>query len=416
MIHARRPPAGRPAAADRTRSRRPRVVPRGRGAFPRRRSPRASRRRRPKPRSPRCCASASSVLPIGAQSSLTGGATPRGDVRAQHVAPQSRSSRPATTGSASQAGVTLVDLDAALRADGQALSARADLHRRVRRRHRRHQRRGRGDVQVRDDARLGARADGRARQRRRARRRARTDARASRRLLRDRPVGPHRARAGAALPDAGRAEGLGRLLRGAGHGSDRSVHRIRGHARRDHRGHAARRCRRGRRMCLAFVPFGDRAAALAFVTRLRDAARETWRTRRSARAGRLGHRAHGRALPGAAARGRRRSGQRRRRSPTTRRSRCSSRWSCRRPRRRRARSTRSAAPASRTRPDTPLVRFCRALDEAGVLDRRRDRGARRRRARAAAARAARGRAGRRQRARRPREAASTRASRRPRPT
>jgi D-lactate dehydrogenase (cytochrome) len=32
-------------------------------------------------------------------------------------------------------------------------------------------------------------------------------------------------------------------------------------------------------MCLAFVPFGDRASALAFVTRLREAARETWRTR-----------------------------------------------------------------------------------------------------------------------------------------
>ena len=31
-------------------------------------------------------------------------------------------------------------------------------------------------------------------------------------------------------------------------------------------------------MCLAFVPFDDRDAALAFVTRLRDAARETWRT------------------------------------------------------------------------------------------------------------------------------------------
>jgi D-lactate dehydrogenase (cytochrome) len=32
-------------------------------------------------------------------------------------------------------------------------------------------------------------------------------------------------------------------------------------------------------MCLAFVPFAERAAALAFVGRLRDAARETWRTR-----------------------------------------------------------------------------------------------------------------------------------------
>ena len=30
-------------------------------------------------------------------------------------------------------------------------------------------------------------------------------------------------------------------------------------------------------MCLAFVPFADRAAALVFVRRLRDAARETWR-------------------------------------------------------------------------------------------------------------------------------------------
>ena len=32
-------------------------------------------------------------------------------------------------------------------------------------------------------------------------------------------------------------------------------------------------------MCLAFVPFDDRPAALAFVTRMRNAARETWRTR-----------------------------------------------------------------------------------------------------------------------------------------
>jgi D-lactate dehydrogenase (cytochrome) len=31
-------------------------------------------------------------------------------------------------------------------------------------------------------------------------------------------------------------------------------------------------------VCLAFVPFADRAAALALVHRLRDAARETWRT------------------------------------------------------------------------------------------------------------------------------------------
>src|SRR5258705_6992458 len=30
--------------------------------------------------------------------------------------------------------------------------------------------------------------------------------------------------------------------------------------------------------CLAFVPFVDREAALALVTRMRDAARQTWRT------------------------------------------------------------------------------------------------------------------------------------------
>src|SRR5882672_10450244 len=31
-------------------------------------------------------------------------------------------------------------------------------------------------------------------------------------------------------------------------------------------------------MCLAFVPFADRRAALAFVARLREAALETWRS------------------------------------------------------------------------------------------------------------------------------------------
>ena len=67
-------------------------------------------------------------------------------------------------------------------------------------------------------------------------------------------------------------------------------------------------------------------------------------------------------------------------------------------------------------PDTPLIRFCRALDDAGVLDQVEiavpgDRGAR-----ASAAGAARSGAGRRQRARRPRQRRSTRASPRRRPT
>ena len=103
-------------------------------------------------------------------------------------------------------------------------------------------------------------------------------------------------------------------------------------------------------MCLAFVPFDDRPAALAFVTRLRDAARETWRTRdpRGIDVSAIEHmdarclallredgadRANGVAIP-----------------PRTPRWRCWSRSSCRRTRRRRRRSTRSAGRANRTRP------------------------------------------------------------------
>ena len=70
------------------------------------------------------------------------------------------------------------------------------------------------------------------------------------------------------------------------------------------------------RMCLAFVPFGDRAAALAFVTRVRERGARNVAHARSARDGCVGDRAHGRALPRAAARGRRRSRERRRPSPT----------------------------------------------------------------------------------------------------
>ena len=56
---------------------------------------------------------ASTVLPIGAQSSLTGGATPRGDV----LLSTSRLNRIVASGDdwiRVEAGVTLVDLDAAL--------------------------------------------------------------------------------------------------------------------------------------------------------------------------------------------------------------------------------------------------------------------------------------------------------------
>ena len=121
-------------------------------------------------------------------------------------------------------------------------------------------------------------------------------------------------------------------------------------------------------MCLAFVPFDDRAVALAFVTRLREAARHTWRTRdpRGLDVSAIEHmdarclallredgadRANGVTIPDGtvmallvtlelpadtdAARAFDEIG--RAREPNA--------------------------------PDGPLVRFCRALDEAGVLDR-----------------------------------------------
>ena len=65
-------------------------------------------------------------------------------------------------------------------------------------------------------------------------------------------------------------------------------------------------------MCLAFVPFGDRdRRARVRHAAARRGARDLAHAR-SARDGRLGDRAHGRAMPRAAARGRRRSRERRR--------------------------------------------------------------------------------------------------------
>ena len=74
-----------------------------------------------------------------------------------------------------------------------------------------------------------------------------------------------------------------------------------------------------------------------------------------------------------------------------------------RPRPRR-RSTRSAARGIPNAPDTPLVRFCRVLDEAGVLDTVEIAVPGDHTRASAAARAAGGGAGRRERARRPRQA------------
>ena len=357
-------------AAITPRPRRPRGVPRGRRALSRAATPRASRRRPSEADGRRAAARRlPRVLPIGAQSSLTGGATPMGEVAPQHGAAEPRSSTSATDWVRVEAGVTLVDLDAALAAAGKLLPAGADLHRRVRRRHRRHQRGRRGDVQVRHDARLGAGADRRAGQRRRAGHRARRRSRAHRRrLLRDRAcrTGPRACRCRATgcrdVPklSAGYFAAPGMDLIDLFIGSEGTLGVITEVTLRVLPARPA--------LCLAFVPFDDRAAALAFVAAAARRGARDLAHRRPARHRRVRDRAHGRALPGAAARGRRRSRGRRRDSRRTRRWRCSSRSSCRPARRRRRRSTRSAARARPDAPDTPLVRFCRALDAAGVLD------------------------------------------------
>ena len=121
-------------------------------------------------------------------------------------------------------------------------------------------------------------------------------------------------------------------------------------------------------MCLAFVPFDDRAAALAFVTRLRKAARETWRTRdpRGMDVSAIEHmdarclallredgadRANGVTIPDGTVMALMMTLE----LPGD------------------TDAARAFDEIGRARepgaPDTALVRFCRALDEAGVLDR-----------------------------------------------
>ena len=160
--------------------------------------------------------------------------------RAQHLASQPHRRRSVHDWVRVEAGVTLVDLDAALAtirptttrrcrpSPAPSSAASSPPTRRAPRR------------SSTDDARLGARADGRPG------RTATCSTSSAGRRSRDRDgyfeivlLRPDRARAGAALPDAGRAEGLGRLFRRAGDGPDRPVHRIGRHARRHHRGDAA---------------------------------------------------------------------------------------------------------------------------------------------------------------------------------
>ena len=243
---------------------------------------------------------------------------------------------------------------------------------------------------------------------------------ADRRRLRSRsccPTGPSRVPVPRYRMPRG-AEAVGRLLRRAGHGPDRSVHRIRRHARRHHRGHAARRCRRGRRCAWRSCRSTIGAAALGVRhAAARRGARDLAHAR-PARHRRLGHRAHGRALPRAAARGRRRSRASAFAIPAGRRDRAArhARAAARHDRAERA-STRSAARASRRRPTRRWCASAALLDEAGVLDAVEIAVPGDRARAAAAARAARGGAGRRStRASAARSTTSTRASRRPPPT
>ena len=96
-------------------------------------------------------ASSESVLVVGAQSSLTGGATPMGETivattkmaRIVDVAPGRITVEP---------GVTVAAMQERLRAEGALVCSGSDLHRRVRRRHCRDQRGRRRHLQVRQHA------------------------------------------------------------------------------------------------------------------------------------------------------------------------------------------------------------------------------------------------------------------------
>ena len=101
-------------------------------------------------------AEASAVLPIGAQSSLTGGATPMGEL----IVSTSKMRRIVETTASHvtvEAGVDHRGDPGTSGGRRGVVSARADLHRRLRRRGRCDQRRGGCDVQVRQHAGLGGR-------------------------------------------------------------------------------------------------------------------------------------------------------------------------------------------------------------------------------------------------------------------
>ena len=135
---------------------------------------------------------------------------------------------------------------------------------------------------------------------------------------------------------------------------------------RRHRGHARRSAGRSGQ-CLAFVPF-RRGAALAFVRELREQARLAWegaakREVSICRPSSTWIAVSARSCARTAWTARSASA-----GPTRRPLRCSLRSSCRRHAAEDAFAGTSASRVSADAPDTPIVRFCRALDASRVLD------------------------------------------------
>ena len=157
---------------------------------------------------------AAAVLPIGAQSSLTGGATPMGEL----IVATSKMTRVVELSAAKhhrRSGADGGGHAGASRGRRRVVSAGADLHRRLGRGHRLDQRGRGGHVQVRQHARLGRRPRRGARGRHGPRRAARS---ASGRRGSIHAGDPERTRdgSGAVVRHAGGRQAVGRLPRRAG--------------------------------------------------------------------------------------------------------------------------------------------------------------------------------------------------------
>ena len=220
--------------------------------------------------------SSRTVLPVGAQSSLTGGATPHGDVVLSTAALR-RIVDVGTDRVIVEAGVSLADLDAALAAVGQYVSCRPDVSWRVRRWNSGHKRRRRRHIQVRSTRRwveaitvVLATGDVLEIER------GRVHAHESGHFEFSLDSGPVRVPVPRyAMPDvpkvsAGYFAAPGMDLIDLFIGSEGTLGVIVNVSLRTVSPRPA--------WCLAFVPFADRNAALSCVRHLRDVTRETWRT------------------------------------------------------------------------------------------------------------------------------------------